>query len=64
MALGDVTHKLPNVADIAGHGLSAGILMGMLKTSIGTQLLEVSSPTASDWTQRPGNLIIFLRKEY
>jgi Stage II sporulation protein E (SpoIIE) len=34
------------VADIAGHGLSAGILMGMLKTSIRTQLLDGSSPTA------------------
>jgi serine phosphatase RsbU (regulator of sigma subunit) len=34
------------VADIAGHGLSAGILMGMLKTSIRTQLLDGFSPTA------------------
>lgn len=34
------------VADIAGHGLSAGILMGMLKTSIRTQLLDGLSPTA------------------
>jgi hypothetical protein len=34
------------VADIAGHGLSAGILMGMLKTSIHTQLLDGPSPTA------------------
>ena len=33
------------VADIAGHGLSAGILMGMLKTSIRTQLLDELSPT-------------------
>jgi hypothetical protein len=34
------------VADIAGHGLSAGILMGMLKTSVRTQLLDAPSPTA------------------
>lgn len=33
------------VADIAGHGLSAGILMGMVKTSIRTQLLDSVSPT-------------------
>jgi len=33
------------VADIAGHGLSAGILMGMLKTSVRTQLLDQSCPT-------------------
>ena len=32
------------VADIAGHGLSAGILMGMVKTSIRTQLLDCDSP--------------------
>jgi serine phosphatase RsbU (regulator of sigma subunit) len=35
-----------DVVDIAGHGLSAGILMGMLKTSIRTQLLDGHSPTA------------------
>jgi hypothetical protein len=34
------------IADIAGHGLSAGILMGMLKASIRTQLLDGRSPTA------------------
>lgn len=34
------------VADIAGHGLSAGVLMGMLKTSIRTQLLDEISLTA------------------
>ena len=34
------------VADIAGHGLSAGILMGMLKASVRTQLLDGPSPTA------------------
>ncbi len=34
------------VADIAGHGLSAGILMGMLKMSIRTQLLDEISLTA------------------
>jgi serine phosphatase RsbU (regulator of sigma subunit) len=34
------------VADIARHGLSAGILMGMLKASIRTQLLDGFSPAA------------------
>jgi serine phosphatase RsbU (regulator of sigma subunit) len=34
------------VADVAGHGLSAGILMGMLKTSIRTQLIDLPSPGA------------------
>ena len=34
------------VADIAGHGLSAGLLMGMLKTSVRTQLLDAPSATA------------------
>jgi len=29
------------VADIAGHGLSAGILMGMMKTAVRTQLLDL-----------------------
>jgi serine phosphatase RsbU (regulator of sigma subunit) len=32
------------VADVAGHGLSAGILMGMLKTSIRTLLLDLPDP--------------------
>lgn len=32
------------VADVAGHGLSAGILMGMLKTSVRTQLLDRPGP--------------------
>lgn len=35
------------VADIAGHGLSAGILMGMLKTAARTALLDAGSPEAS-----------------
>ncbi|HEX3660516.1 MAG TPA: PP2C family protein-serine/threonine phosphatase [Acidobacteriaceae bacterium] len=37
------------VADIAGHGLSAGILMGMLKTAARTALLDAGSmpPQAS-----------------
>jgi hypothetical protein len=34
------------VADVAGHGLPAGILMGMLKTAIHTQLPDVPSLTA------------------
>jgi len=33
------------VADIAGHGLPAGILMGMLKTAVHTQLPDVPSLT-------------------
>jgi serine phosphatase RsbU (regulator of sigma subunit) len=33
------------VADVAGHGLSAGIMMGMVKTSIRTQLFDLPSPT-------------------
>lgn len=32
------------IADISGHGLSAGIFMGMVKTSIRTQLLDSVSP--------------------
>ncbi len=35
------------VADIAGHGLSAGILMGMLKTAARTVLLEPGPPETS-----------------
>jgi serine phosphatase RsbU (regulator of sigma subunit) len=31
------------VADIAGHGLSAGILMGMVKTAVRTQLIDLPS---------------------
>ncbi|HTV83078.1 MAG TPA: PP2C family protein-serine/threonine phosphatase [Acidobacteriaceae bacterium] len=35
------------VADIAGHGLSAGILMGMLKTAARTVLLDPGPPETS-----------------
>lgn len=35
------------VADIAGHGLSAGILMGMLKTAARTILLDAGPPETS-----------------
>jgi serine phosphatase RsbU (regulator of sigma subunit) len=35
------------VADIAGHGLSAGILMGMLKTAARTVLLDPGPPEMS-----------------
>jgi serine phosphatase RsbU (regulator of sigma subunit) len=35
------------VADIAGHGLSAGILMGMLKTAARTVLLDAVPPEES-----------------
>jgi len=41
---GDVVAYL---ADIAGHGLSAGILMGMLKTAARTILLDAGSPEES-----------------
>lgn len=34
------------VADISGHGLPAGILMGMIKTAVHTQLFDVPSPEA------------------
>lgn len=34
------------VADVSGHGLPAGILMGMIKTAIRTQLFDLPSPTA------------------
>lgn len=34
------------VADVAGHGLSAGILMGMIKSAVRTQLLDLPSTTA------------------
>jgi serine phosphatase RsbU (regulator of sigma subunit) len=34
------------VADVAGHGLPAGILMGMIKTAVRTQLFDLPSPTA------------------
>ena len=37
---------LAYVADVAGHGLAAGILMGMLKTAIRTQLPDSPSLTA------------------
>jgi hypothetical protein len=34
------------VADVAGHGLQAGILMGMLKTAVRTQLLASPEPAS------------------
>lgn len=34
------------VTDIAGHGLPAGILMGMVKTAVRTQLFDLPSPQA------------------
>jgi serine phosphatase RsbU (regulator of sigma subunit) len=34
------------VADVAGHGLPAGILMGMIKTAVDTQLFDLPSPVA------------------
>jgi Stage II sporulation protein E (SpoIIE) len=34
------------LADIAGHGLQAGILMGMLKTAARTRLLDLPAPQA------------------
>jgi len=34
------------VADVAGHGLQAGILMGMVKTAARTRLLDQPSPAA------------------
>jgi len=34
------------VADVSGHGLPAGILMGMVKTAVRTQLVDLPSPTA------------------
>jgi sigma-B regulation protein RsbU (phosphoserine phosphatase) len=33
------------VADVSGHGLPAGILMGMIKTAVRTQLVDLPSPT-------------------
>jgi len=34
------------VADVSGHGLPAGILMGMIKTAVDTQLFDLPSPVA------------------
>jgi sigma-B regulation protein RsbU (phosphoserine phosphatase) len=34
------------VADVSGHGLPAGILMGMIKTAVRTQLFDMPSPEA------------------
>ena len=34
------------VADVSGHGLPAGILMGMIKTAVRTQLVDFPAPTA------------------
>jgi serine phosphatase RsbU (regulator of sigma subunit) len=34
------------VADVSGHGLPAGILMGMIKTAVRTQLFDLPVPTA------------------
>ena len=34
------------VADVSGHGLPAGILMGMIKTAVHTQLFDLPTPTA------------------
>jgi serine phosphatase RsbU (regulator of sigma subunit) len=33
-------------ADVSGHGLPAGILMGMIKTAVRTQLFDLPSPQA------------------
>lgn len=33
-------------ADVSGHGLPAGILMGMIKTAVRTQLFDLPSPTS------------------
>jgi serine phosphatase RsbU (regulator of sigma subunit) len=50
---GDLVDLIPSrdgdiayVADVAGHGLQAGILMGMLKAAARTALLEPSSASA------------------
>lgn len=32
------------IADVSGHGLPAGILMGMIKTAVRTQLVDLPSP--------------------
>lgn len=49
---GDLVDLIPSregdiayVADVAGHGLQAGILMGMLKAAARTALLEPSTPS-------------------
>jgi sigma-B regulation protein RsbU (phosphoserine phosphatase) len=34
------------VADVSGHGLPAGILMGMIKTAVRTQLIDLPMPSA------------------
>ena len=34
------------VADVSGHGLPAGILMGMIKTAVRSQLVDFPTPTA------------------
>ena len=34
------------IADVSGHGLPAGILMGMIKTAVRTQLFDLPKPTA------------------
>ena len=34
------------VADVSGHGLPAGILMGMIKAAVRTQLVDLPTPTA------------------
>jgi hypothetical protein len=34
------------VADVSGHGLPAGILVGMIKTAVHTQLFDLPGPTA------------------
>ncbi|HVP55192.1 MAG TPA: PP2C family protein-serine/threonine phosphatase [Candidatus Eisenbacteria bacterium] len=34
------------VADVSGHGLPAGILMGMIKTAVRTQLFDLPTPAA------------------
>ena len=34
------------VTDVSGHGLPAGILMGMIKTAVRTQLVDLPSPEA------------------
>ena len=34
------------VADVSGHGLPAGILMGMIKTAVRTHLVDLPTPTA------------------
>ena len=53
---------LAYIADIAGHGLQAGILMGMVKTAVRTRLLDIS--TLPDLFDRLNRVLPIVKEQH